>query len=560
MHSLAQTRYWQAAQSGGQLERAGPEIARLSAVALRHSAGLPIRDSMHIGAFYAFQQGDYATARERYRSLLTADSTDVYAWLMLGSVEFRDRWLEEKSPGSLAPRSNLNVATRAFSEAVRLQPTFDLGYGHLFEMYQTITDPIDGRGCGGFELPRDELIAPWGDQSPYRARAFCAVVLDSIEWVTKPAFDSLDASLVETGAIRLFDQSVQSIRRWADFAPSLAQPREEIAAAMLARRARLRVAAPESIDSLARLALESATQALALTRDTLPVDLLRLGSLYLGVGDLAEADALTEEALKRYGGVGSAGETPPRSAPNVFLALGQPMRALSLVSNPTKEAFRPDTVADSLIAYGGAEVVLDRIRVLGATGVGGSLLRRELAELHRIWSPPRYSERQVRLLRRAETLDLAVALALDDSALAAWDDELGLDAPLWRALVVSQRDSVTARALLRQAMETETPTISGATRTFLLGLTAARIGDHGQAAELFGALDSLPLQLSRLDMGWGLRSLSYLLRARSFKENRDSARAVEYFERFVSTRSRADSLTMPLVDEARSNLRLLKPR
>ncbi len=554
MNNLAQTLYWQAAPSDTRLEGVGPEISSLSAFALRHSAGLPIRDSMHIAAFYAFQQGDYPTARQHYQSILRSDSTDVYAWLMLGSVEFKDPWLQEKSPRLLGPRGNLNVAIRAFSEAVRLQPTFDLGYGHLFEIYKVVTESIDRGTCGGFELPRDEFIAPWGDKTPYRARAFCAVALDSIEWVTKAAFDSLDASLIEAGATRLFDQSVQAIRRWADFAPGLAQPREEIAAAMLARRARLRLAAPESIDSLGQLALESAAQALALKGDTLPFDLLRLGGLYLGAGDPAEAVRLTDEAFARYG-------SAPRNqlAVNVLLASGQPLRALSLVSSSTKQTFLPDSVADSLIPYGGAEVIIERIRVLAATGVEGTRIRRELDALRRVWSLPRYSERQIQLLRRSVTFDVAPALASDDSALAAWDDGLGLDIPLWRALVVSKRDSVTAHALLRQAVGSKVPGVSQAERAFILGVVATRIGDQGQAGELFARLDSLPLRVDGPDRAWGLRSLSYLMRARAYEANRDTQRAVQSYEHFIGAWTNADSLTKPLVDEARRDLRRLKP-
>ncbi len=558
--SLAQTLYWQAAPSTRRLASVGPEISRLSAVALRHSAGLPLRDSMHISAFYAFQEGDYATARQQYHAILNADSTDVYAWLMLGSVEFRDPWLTEGPSGSVAPRSNLNLASRAFSEAVRLQPTFDLGYGHLFDIYKKVTTAIDHEGCDGFEMPRDEFIAPWGERTPHRLRAFCPVALDSIEWMSKAAFDSLDLSRAEAGATRLFDQSLQAMRRWADFAPRLAQPRDEIAAAMLARRARLKLASPESIDSLARLALESASEALALKPDTLPIDLLRLGDLCLGAGDLDRAAALTEEALERYGGgAGSALEASARFAANTFLALGQPSRALSLVSATTKQSFIPDSAADSLISYGGAEVVLGRIQVLGATGVGGSPLRHEVDDLLGIWSPPAYSEGQVQLLRRFVTLSIAIALTADDSLLAGWDEKLALDHPLWRAVIASRRDSVAARALLRRAREMENTTISDGSQAFLQGIVAANIGAPAEAAALFTRLDSLPLRLGRLDLGWGLRSLSYLLRARAYEAEGDTGSAVQYYERFIGTWTKADPLTSPLVEGARRDVGRLAP-
>ncbi len=554
MSSLAQTLYWQSGPNRVALETVGPEIARLSAVAVRYSGGLPLRDSLHIAAFDAFQQGDYPSARRLYHTLLAADSSDVYAWLMLGSVEVLDPWLEEVSPGNYRPRSNLNVAQRAFLEAVRLQPTFDLGYGHLFEIYKTVVQSIDRGSFIGFELPGGDPIPPWTQRTPFRVLPFRAVVLDSIEWVPKAAADSLDPALVEAGASRLFDQSVQAVRRWADFAPGLALPREELAATMLRRRARLGVASPQVAESLARLALENADGALALRSDTLPVDLLQLGGLYLGVGDLARARALTEQGMARDRQV--EGTAPGQVAANVYLATGQAGNALRVLSRMTRTRFLPDTVGDSvsMLPFGGAEPVIERIRVLGAMGIGGNPLVGELRALDRVWASPRYSPRQVLHLRGFVALSLGSALALDDSVLAAWDAELHLQDPYWRALVVSGRDALTGRSLLEQALASGTP---GGPGSFLLGMVAARSGDHRQAVALFTRLDSLPLSLDRRDLSWGERSESFRRRGEAYEALGDTGEAVRNYARFVEMWDAADALTKPQVEAARSRLRRL---
>ena len=150
-HHLAQTLYWHTAQSARPRVDLGPEIQQLTAAAVRNINGLTSRDSMHIRAFHSFQAPEYPEARALYNTLLSVDSTDVYAWLLLGSVEFRDPWLVQNPvDSSLLPRGNFNVATDAFSAALRLQPAFDLGYGHLFDINRRVRWAVDMGGCPGF--------------------------------------------------------------------------------------------------------------------------------------------------------------------------------------------------------------------------------------------------------------------------------------------------------------------------------------------------------------------------------------------------------------------------
>jgi tetratricopeptide (TPR) repeat protein len=555
MLRLAQTLYWGSARDNASLTTYGQEIARLSAVAVRHSANLGHRDSAHLAAFDAFQLGEYDRSRALYHELLQADSTDVYAWLMLGGVEFTDPWLVEGGNGAYLPRGNWNVASQAFQEAVRLQPTFDLGYGHLFAIYRQVAAVIDRRSCPGFELPRDEAIPPWGDRAPHQARPFCPVVLDTILWVTREVFGTLDVAAMEVGAERLFRQSVTALRRWADFAPTLPRPREEIVAAVLLQRSRLGPVAPATIDSLARIAATSAAEALALMRDTLPNDLVRLANLALASGDVDSALALTDEALARYRAHSTPVSMIPPTVANVYLATGQPTRALAFATNNSVQRYIMDSVAGALVSYGGAEAVITRMRVLGATGVTGPLLQEAFDSLSRLWRPPRYSERQVALLCRHATQFVIQTLALWPLGMDEWDLSVENASPLWRALVASTHDTAMARMLFTQARGRALEPVASAefSSAFVAGVIAARLGDYPQSLASLSRLDSLPPGIELLDTAWGLRHLSYLWRARAHQAHGDDVAAAAQYRRFLADVRASDPLIAPLVHEARRN-------
>jgi tetratricopeptide (TPR) repeat protein len=133
-HYLALTLHLRSSEVVERQSILGPEAGRSAIAALRHSVGLPTRDSLHVLAFHRFQEGDYEEARSIYRDLIGGDSTDVYAWLLGGIVEFTDPWLDENPDGFLAPRADWNTVVRAFSETVRLSPGFHLGYGYLLDI------------------------------------------------------------------------------------------------------------------------------------------------------------------------------------------------------------------------------------------------------------------------------------------------------------------------------------------------------------------------------------------------------------------------------------------
>jgi len=197
--------------------------------------------------------------------------------------------------------------------------------------------------------------------------------------------------------------------------------------------------------------------------------------------------------------------------------------------------------------------------VLGALGIGGQVLEQELERLDRTWSPPRYTPRQRTLLRQRIALRIVPALILDSAVFAAWERELRIERPVWKALVISARSPDLAWPHVVEALDTPEPALSEATRWFLVGTAAAGAGEHERAASFFSRLDSLPLDADRPDLGWGLRGLSLLLRARSYEAAGRTELARESYQRHQVAWAAADTLGHALRRDAAAALRRLNP-
>lgn len=551
---LAQSLYWQAARDDNRLQVVGPEIERTSTLAVGEARDLGVGDRMHVSAFHAFQSGAYEQARSLYRELLSKDTTDVYAWLMLGSVEYRDPWLVAREDGALLPRSDLNVAVRAFTEAVRLQPTFDLGYGHLFDIHDAVEAAADRYECSGYLLPSGRRRPVWDPTPgiPGELRSFCPVLTDSILWITSDSLRSTDRAVIQAGADRLLDDGLDKLIRWSAYAPSEPTPREQLSTVWLRKRQRLGIAPPEQIEALADSALHHASAALAQRSDTLHTDLANLAALHLATGASDEAFTLAREALTRYESQVPRSSFPARVL-NVFVASGQPSLAIDALSrHMDRETYVPDPMNDSFIPYGGAESVVDRVTVLGSAGVGGRILRESLEELDRIWTGSSYSEREREVLRESVALRIATALSLDESSLDRWTTTVDVPHPLWSALRGTPTDS--AMAFLTESVQESPPSLSPVNQHFLEAVAAERLGDIELALARLNRIDSIPMRADLYDFSWGLRTLSYLRRARLYDSEGDTMRARSFFARFLATRQGDDPLTAPLYRDAQLRL------
>jgi tetratricopeptide (TPR) repeat protein len=540
-HHLALSLYLGARGIGRRELMAAPEVAQLSTFAAAHSSGLALRDSLRIAAFHAFQSGDFERARSTYATILADDPTDVFALLMRGTVELRDQWLVGLSDSAYRPRSNPNVAIRDLNEILRLRPTFDLGYYHLSEIQRRIDDAAGDRTqCPGFELPRDQVRPPETAVTPEQQRSYCPVIVgDTIAWIARNDLETFGKARARTGAAQFFERYIALVRRWATYAPNEIRPQEEMVTALLAQRRRLGVAAPHRHTAYADSARRFAEGALALKPDTTPDDLAQLGNIYLAIGDYARARRTTEIGLQK---ARSQDPAPRILAANPFLATGQPSRAMEIRSAVPLQRFTSDPASGELIPFGGVELPLWRIQILGATGVGGAALQQELRDVFRLWSESRYTDYQRRLLRANVTMELATAFSLEPEVLLSWDRTVTINNPLWRSLVMSLSDSAQARRLLLASFDSTGGPLSEATRSYLQGVVAGKIGDHRLAIARYSRIDSLPLATDALDLGWGVRSLSELRRAESYEALGDTALARRHYQTFLTLWASPDAL------------------
>ncbi|MCI0433711.1 MAG: hypothetical protein L0271_08675 [Gemmatimonadetes bacterium] len=557
-HRLAQTLYWQLAQNPDLAPTLGPQVARESAAALRYAQGLTARDSLHLRAFYAFQEGDYGLARSQYRTLLEADSADVGAWLMLGSVEYMDPWLSQDSDTAAVPNSDLNMAIRAFAETLHLQPTFELGYGHLFDIHRQVMAATRG-ACPVFAPMTGDLIPPWETGVPRNVRTFCPVMMDSIVWLPRGSFDAAVEEEVMAGADRLFEQSLRLLRRWAEYSNTESKPLNELITQILWQRGRIDPALDTRADTLAREALGYAVKALSLTRDTVPQDLIRLGNLYLAVDSIERGREFVERGLLLHDSTtDQPGRGGPLFAANVLLATGQVSRALQLIERTGLRRAVLDSATGNLVPYRGAEPFLEQLRALGATQTGGPILRDRLQMLDQVWRAARYTARVQALLRRHEALRLAAALVLDPDALQQWNEGLELTEPLWQALVFSLTDTTRARAALAAARSRPASVLRDASQAFLEGTIAARLGDHELAVRSFSRVDGFPFAVDIVDVSWGLAWTARLRRAASHEALGNPSLALADYEAFARAWASADSLGAPLLAFARSRAAALR--
>ncbi|HUF76212.1 MAG TPA: hypothetical protein VMM35_08025 [Longimicrobiales bacterium] len=551
-HRLAQTLYWRSVQDPYGRPNSAQEVARSSAVALRFADGLPRFDQAHISAFHSFQEGDYEAARRAYVALLEENQTDVYAWLMLGSVEFADPWLSD-TVTSATPRGNWNRAVEAFVQAVELQPTFELGYGHIFDIYRAVASSTNAELCRGFEVPRDARIPPWERPTPDNQRLFCLVAQDTIAWVPPSALASVDLQAARPSATALLAEATRLLVRWSLYAPDLPEPLYELAELTVAQYSRLVVAPPRVLDSLAARAVGYQSRALALVADTLPPDLFRLATYQLAARRLDDALTSTEAGLDRHQAVAPLGELPPEAV-NAFVAAGQPERALALLSEPLFRRFEPDTALGRFVPYGGAEAHLQRARLLGAAMVSGQPLREEIRAILALWSSPEYTDRDRELLRRSITPDLLLALAFDEQALDEWGPVQGLDDPLWDALLALAREDGRAATLADGALTNDQPRSGDLTRTFVKGALALRLGRADTALRLLNRVDSIPLRLEGFEPRWAIRGSSLFLKGEASLTQGDTALAMGNYERFLAQWSSGDPLIEPAIALARQRV------
>ncbi len=94
---------------------------------------------------------------------------------------------------------------------------------------------------------------------------------------------------------------------------------------------------------------------------------------------------------------------------------------------------------------------------------------------------------------------------------------------------------------------------------YLSAVTAQTVGRDSLAVDLLSRIDLQPLAIERMDPAWGLLSLSYLLRARSYESIADTANAVRYYQLFSDIWREAEPDLQPKKGEAVQALARLRP-
>jgi tetratricopeptide (TPR) repeat protein len=548
-HSFAsQTRFW---SNRDYLLPHGPEISRASTAAIRHLSGLSTKNERHVRAFYNLQLGDHERARELYVQILRSDSTDAYALLMLGEIELLDRWLVSSERG-LVPRGNLNEARRAFSRAVQTEPTFELAYGRLFAVQRALENALGGRGCPGFEEPDDDVIPIWQRLRPERMRPFCPVATDSVEWLPYAELAVSDETAFRQGADRMFRQAVGALERWASFAPEQPRPLELLSEAHLVQRQQIDLVAPERLQALGAEALGYMTRALALDADTTRMDLVALANLYLAAGQPDPAVMYARRALTAYEQSAAGGPIrAPSQLNNVLVVSGQTAAALTVAAGTTVAQLIPDPDTRDQIALAGAGPILERLRVLGSSGVSGPSLYTELERLEPAWSEAGYSPRQHEVLRNHVTASVMPALVFDPIGLSDWSRGVTREDPTWLALSLIDADPARASEIY-ESVVTARVLEPRAPHRFVLAAIAGKLGRDADAIRLYSSLDSIPHRVDTFDQGWGLQAVSHLQRARHYENLGDETAAAAHLTIFVDAKSWPDSLSNPRVEQARN--------
>ena len=551
-HELAMTLYWQAARDPHRSSELAPDVVRHAQAAVRHIDQLPYRDSLHTLAFSSLARDAYEEARGRYTRLAATDSSDVFAWLLLGATEYRDEGTRIADDGTLRPRANWNVATRSFLHAASLAPHVPLGYGYLFELYERTA--AESSGCPPYPGFRRSAGAESVNlQAALAADVayFCPVFTDSLEWWTQAELEAADRSQLAAGGEELFRLALGELERWTRLAPDNHRPLDELSEWYLQRRRRMSTSRPpELADSLAEVAFRYARIALQLVPDTTPERWIRLGSLQLATGAVAEALETTETGLRALEERDGPAWEVPEEALNLYVATGRIERMLELVPRAygDRRTLMADPETEERLLFL-AEVPLHELRVLGGLGLE-QLIEERFEAMEGVWDRAGYGRRQRDVLRRGSAEVLAPALAHSDRFRSIWLADASDRSPYWAPYFAPEPDRSEAFDTALTLHDEEEPHVRW---TYVLATFAAREGLHEEAARLMSIVRAAVPALTTASGQWALRASASLALARALEAMGD-ARAADEYEVVLRDWTGGGELVAPLVREAENGL------
>jgi tetratricopeptide (TPR) repeat protein len=554
---LAMTLFYQGTRDPERLRGLGSEIRRHASAADRQAAGLGYADSLHVAGFRAFGEGDLEGARQAYRQLTEAGSTDHHAWLMRGIIEDHDSHLVQGEDGGLTPRGSWDEAVRALRRAVEVQPVFYLGYANLHEVYGRMSEFTLGGYCQGFQPPGSPPRPIWAPYGPEGLVFLCIASLDPTRWeVVERDEPAPSRPELREEAERLLSRAADRLRDWLEVAPP-DDPQTHLIQVdwLLDQRLSLFRFQPGMADSLAREALVHARMADSVVRDTVPETVLQLGALELAAGQVEEAVRTTQRGLEAWERMRGADQPPPAPAANVALATGRAEDALRLARSAGALldwwADDPEGEGDLLLAPG-SEVQL--LQAYGSLGFVDSGTYEALERVRGGWAARGYSPTQQSYLRRYLLDQVVSALVPDSVLLAEWISRLEDPPDLWMGLAAMHEDPEGAARLFSRWWEQQRVERLAPRTAYLGAVLARQVGQDSVALLLLDRTREAVLRVRLLDTGWGLRTRSYLLSARSHVAlgNRPAAR--QHYLEFLRAWESSDPRFRPLLEEARAFL------
>jgi hypothetical protein len=231
---------------------------------------------------------------------------------------------------------------------------------------------------------------------------------------------------------------------------------------------------------------------------------------------VSRAIEYTDRALDALGDWQTgAGIVPPKSAANVYLAVGDGHPTVEILEAAEDKSTWsvPDTTVElGSISGGPVWGVVNALYALGMTGDDEPAISRRLRTLERTWAGLGYSERQQALLRYYTTSMVSAALLRQPGMWAGWFedwDEFGLEVPpVWKGLMAAEQSPDGARDQLAVAvgeLRDRPPGQLRAAHYYMPIQLAERIGEDSTVADLEALAAGCPLRLDNVDFGWGMR-------------------------------------------------------
>jgi serine/threonine-protein kinase len=526
--------YYKLALTRGWIAGAGDSIG-LEGIrqATRFADRLPDRDRAMVGAYRQFLEGDYASGRAAYRSLLARDSSDADAWYGLGDVTFHD-------PAGKPEPARMTESLRAFKRAIALDPDYYLAYEHLAQIYR----------WGAADRPWMALLPG-----------------DSITWTKdggpRPGLDSLE--LVQA-IRRARGQGVAGAREWLIHQPDNVHAQNALISAMSA--AHQTDAAIEEIDRLAQ-APEGRGR----------VDLPFIRARVLGEqGEITEAARGLARALDTVVARGFDADRLPfqtvgevSNGANLLAYLGKvdlASRNLELAAH-ISAAWMP--------AAAGSQVVGERT-------LWGHLLQSHLftalgapaAKLRAIWDEVADSARRTSKPARGRIIAFgwaaALGLFLQNPQDATTLNELqtlrgGATPPALMAMIALQRgDSVEARRLLQLPDSlSEKANIEGLSqwqgyRQMIAAHVWYELHDDERALAELRAFEPNRLSSAAFDVRWLLLGQARFLRGEIYERQGKRDLARQQYEQVLAQWKDADPVLDPIIGAVKVRLAELTAR